>query len=341
MLKILQILLLPLSLVYGFIMALRNLAFRLGILNSFRPNIPSITVGNLSVGGTGKTPMIEYLLDLNLGNNPAVVSRGYGRKTKGLLKVESSGTAEEFGDESLQMAQKYPEAQFWVSEKRAVGAKQAQKAGSDLILFDDAYQHRYIQSDFQILLSAYDSMFFKDFVLPAGRLREFRAGAKRAQCIVITKCPHALSEMEQASIRNSIRHYSKAQVFFAGLSYQIPQNAKGQDLKDSEIEVITAIAKPEPLLTQLQQKYTISETWLFRDHHLFSTEDLESIWERKTEENRTWVCSEKDYVKLAPLFIAADRIDQLFYIAVKHRFLGNDAKDFQSLIKSHFSKALD
>lgn len=318
-------------------MALRNLAFDRAWLPSYQSKVPSIVVGNLSVGGTGKTPMVELLLRLQIFEKPAVVSRGYGRKSRGLLKVKPQGDASQYGDESLQIAQKFPECQLWVSEERKLGALEAEAENCDGIIYDDAFQHRYVKGHFQILLSSYDRPFYLDYVLPAGRLRELRRGAKRADAIILSKCPSHLSEKEQNLIRSKIALYSNAPVFFARLSYGELRNHEAQSPKASSVEIITAIAKPEPFIAEIKTHYHLKGQWTFKDHHLFRLEDLKAIWAKEQREDRTWVCSEKDYVKLAPLFRTQHKLDQLFYLPVEHQFLNGDLDSFKSLMEERFS----
>ncbi len=339
--KILAILLMPFSLIYGLILEIRNRLFDIGWLKSYQSSIPSIVVGNLSVGGTGKTPMVELLLKLRLKAKPAVVSRGYGRESKGLLKVESGGKAAQYGDESLQIAAKFPDAQLWVSEKRILGAQAAETAGTDFIIYDDAFQHRYVRGDFHILLSSYDRPYYQDYVLPSGRLRERRKGAKRADCIIITKCPSALSEEARRAIIDKSKSYSKAPVLFTHLRYGKLENNKGEEALAGPVEIISAIAKPQVLIDEVSRHHRLVKSWLFKDHHLFSQKDLEPMLRDDERGNKQFICSEKDYVKLAPLFQELNKLDQLFYLPVEHAFFKDGEAILKSMIEERFSAAQD
>ncbi len=340
MLKLFSFLLWPFAVLYQLLTHIRNWAFDRGVLKSYHSKIPSIIIGNLSVGGTGKTPMIEFLLRLKLTKKPAVISRGYGRSSKGLLMVDPEGNSQQYGDESLQIAKKFPQAKLWVSEKRALGAKAAEAANCDLILYDDAFQHRYVKGDFQIMLSSYHDPFYEDWILPMGRLREARQGAERADAIIITKCPD-LSEGEKAEIKRQCKGYSKADVYFARLSYEACCNRFGESLNKEAIEVITGIARVEPMLMELEKDHVILKHWAFSDHHNFSREDLDSIWAKDPTDEKTWVCSEKDYVKLSLLFEAAGKLKRLYYLPVAHQFSDQDAAALKRQVEGKISAQKD
>ncbi len=215
-LNILRFILSPFGLLYGFILSIRNQCFNWGVFKSYHSSIFTIGIGNLSVGGTGKTPFTAYLINdlVNAGKEIAVVSRGYGRLSKGLKEVNNRSNASEVGDEPLLLKQRYPNVHVWVAEKREWGVKAAEDRGVDVILLDDNFQHRSVLVDVQFMLSKYGNPFFKDYPLPMGRLREFRKGAKRADFIVYTNTP----EDYQGSInhyRQKTKTYSNADVRFA------------------------------------------------------------------------------------------------------------------------------
>ena len=200
----------PFSFLYFFIISLRNYFYDVGILKFFSFEIPIIVVGNLSVGGTGKTPMIEYLIRLLSENyKVATLSRGYKRKSKGFVLANAETDVLEIGDEPYQFLKKFPKIQVAVDANRKRGIENllTQKNAPDIILLDDAYQHRKVKAGFYILLTAYEDFFFDDFILPVGNLREDKSGAKRADIVIVTKCPLAISIMEQEKIRNKIIKY--------------------------------------------------------------------------------------------------------------------------------------
>lgn len=322
----------PFSALYGLINKWRNRAFDRGLLQSYRAGVPTIAVGNLSVGGTGKTPMIEFLIRaLNL-KPKAVVSRGYGRKTKGLLKVDPRGSAEDFGDESLQIAQKFP-LDIWVSEARKLGVQAAEAAGAKLILLDDAYQHRYVKADRYLLLSRFDNPFFSDFLLPGGSLRESRQGAQRAHFIIFTKCPPQLSSEVKDHYRQEAARYSQARVLFAHFEYGPICNQFGEELQATKpLVLISAIANNSHLQKHLQKHFELKEVLSFKDHHHFSAEELKPLKESLKKESINLVCTDKDRVKLGPLLGELP----LYSVPVAHHFNEADQRllisDLQGLI---------
>ncbi len=331
---ILRGLLSPFSGLYKLITDIRNQAFERSLLERYQPNVPSIAIGNLSVGGTGKTPMTEYLIK-NLKVEPkAVVSRGYGRKTKGLLEVNPEGSASDFGDESLQIAQKFP-VKVWVSEERKPAVKAAEDHGSKLILLDDAFQHRYVKAHRYLMLSRFDLPFFEDHVLPGGTLREGRSGADRADFIIFTKCPENLSDAQKEEYRYRSAYYSKAPVLFSHLSYGEMKNQKGENL-DSKLPMvlITGIADHRPLSQFLSSKYQLKEIRSFKDHHHFKVEEIGDLLKASARGEVALVCTDKDRVKL--LSLVGD--EALFSVPVEHCFSRSDEKllldDLQALLGS-------
>ncbi len=322
----------PFSSLYNFITSLRNQAFDAGLLEKYQSPIPTIAIGNLSVGGTGKTPMTEFLIKNLKVDNKAVISRGYGRKSKGLLKVDPQGSAVEFGDESLQIAQKFP-IKVWVSEERKLGLKAAEAEAVDLILLDDAFQHRYVKANRYLMLSRFDQPFFSDHVLPGGSLRESRNGAQRADFIIFTKCPSELSEELKQEYRFRSAYYSDAPVLFADLVYGDIEDQNSKTInQDLPIVLISGIADNSALLKHLQSNFKIAEVLSFKDHHAFKAEDISAYLAKAEAGEINIVCTDKDRVKLGPL--AGDI--PLFSVPVEHRFSPEDQKllldDLQGLI---------
>ena len=209
---ILRKILFPFSFLYGWITSLRNFLFDKGILKSYRFDLPVIAVGNLSVGGTGKTPQIEYLIRLLSDSYKiATLSRGYKRKSEGFVLANKTSNAEILGDEPFQFYQKFPTIQVAVDANRKNGIEQLllEKQKPEIILLDDAFQHRKVTAGFYIMLTSYDDLFYKDFILPTGNLRESRSGANRADMIIVTKCPQDISEIAQEQIKQKINGYVK------------------------------------------------------------------------------------------------------------------------------------
>lgn len=314
----LRFLLYPLSVLYNGITGLRNQGFDRSWWAQTSFDIPIIAVGNLSTGGTGKTPMIEYLIRQNSEKKLAVLSRGYGRKTKGYLEVFSNSKAVEVGDEPLQFKLKFRESVIVaVCEKRVEGIKRLlAEYDLDLILLDDAYQHRHVKASKYILLTSYDQPYYEDHLLPAGNLRESRSGADRADSIVITKCPADLTEVRKEQIRLKINPKKHQQVYFSTITYSrtvIGWNNTMllEDLKNKGVTVITGIAKPDYFIDFLQN-HMIVDHLRFPDHHNFTEKDLELF-----KEKELIITTEKDFVRLKEFQIA-----HLFYIPIEMQFLG-------------------
>ncbi|MEO0038326.1 MAG: Tetraacyldisaccharide 4-kinase [Bacteroidota bacterium] len=316
---ILRYLLFPFAILYGWITNLRNLLYDAGILKSFSFDVPVIVVGNLSVGGTGKTPQIEYLIRLLSPNYKlATLSRGYKRKSKGFILANSSATAEILGDEPFQIHQKFPQIQVAVDADRKNGIEQllSSKLKPEVILLDDAFQHRRVKAGFYILLSAYADLFYNDFMLPTGNLRESRSGIKRADLIIITKCPRDLSEIEQKEIKVKIG--AEVSVFFSYIDYDDLVYNENESKKLSEIMsldklVVAGIAKPEPFFDYL--KVSNENCMVFPDHHFFTAKDNQQIEEKA--KNKIIITTEKDFVRLANRNLKAP----IYCLPIKSDFL--------------------
>ncbi len=264
---------------YGLINHIRNLLFDKGVLKTLSHDTAVISVGNLKAGGTGKTPFVEYLLRLLASSyNIAVISRGYGRKTKGYRLVDPQGRAEDFGDEPLQMAKKFPNVLFAVCESRnkAIEIIEAEYPAIDLVLLDDAYQHRYTARDFNILLTEYNRPFFKDRVLPFGLLREYRRGYKRADCIVVTKCP-PLEERERKDFAEKLKPLPDQRIFFSEIHYRLPyllnDESRKLNLSEHSVVLFTGISNNSHIVSYLKSKTLLLGTISYNDHHNFSQRD--------------------------------------------------------------------
>lgn len=264
---------------YGLINHIRNLLFDKGVLKTLSHDTAVISVGNLKAGGTGKTPFVEYLLRLLASSyNIAVISRGYGRKTKGYRLVDPQGRAEDFGDEPLQMAKKFPNVLFAVCESRnkAIEIIEAEYPAINLVLLDDAYQHRYTARDFNILLTEYNRPFFKDRVLPFGLLREYRQGYKRADCIVVTKCP-PLEERERKDFAEKLKPLPDQRIFFSEIHYRLPyllnDESRKLNLSEHSVVLFTGISNNSHIISYLKSKTLLLGTISYNDHHNFSQRD--------------------------------------------------------------------
>ena len=318
---ILRYLLFPFSILYGWITSIRNFLFDKDILKSYSFDIPIIAVGNLSVGGTGKTPQIEYLIRLLSDHYKiAVLSRGYKRKSKGFILADKNSTAEILGDEPFQMHQKFPEITVAVDADRRNGITKILSLPNkpDVILLDDAFQHRKVKASFYILLSAYTDLYTNDYILPTGNLRESRNGAKRADVIVITKCPKDLSIAKQEAIIKEIG--IKVPVYFSSIEYDEFVYHEHEKMEVSEIKqldklLLAGIAKPTPFFEYVQNSN--DEKLIYPDHHNFTANDIKEIKEKSV--NKIIITTEKDYVRLKN-----ENLNNLYYLPIKTTLLLNN-----------------
>ena len=308
--KIAQLILLPFSFLYGIAISLRNLMYDSGMLRSTRFSIPVISVGNLSIGGTGKTPHIEYLIRLlSQYVNIATLSRGYKRKSKGFLFVKRSNSVHEVGDEALVYRRKYADIVVAVSESREIGIPQILQnyPQTQLILLDDAFQHRSVTPGLNILLTEYDRPFAKDFLLPAGRLREWRASYKRADMIIVTKCPDHLSTEDRDQMIQLLQPQNHQKVFFSYYRYQPAYylfNGSQRKKLDSDLQVllVSAIAHTDYLYSYLEDQVLDIVSAKFEDHHYFSHHDMSQLkiaYDRMGHTNKIILTTEKDAVRFA------------------------------------------
>lgn len=334
-------LLLPISWLYVAGVRIFSFLYDSGIKKSRSYPLPVICIGNLSVGGTGKSPMVEYLVRLLKDHyRLATVSRGYGRKTRGLLLADRTATAATIGDEPMQFYTKFPDITVAVSEKRTVAIETLLRTQKpEVIILDDAFQHRAVTAGLNILLTAYDNPFPQDHYLPAGQLRDLRSHYKRAGCIVVTKCPATLAEQEQQLLMEKISPRSGQSVFFATLQYGQPYAAFGKSswapAGIDALLLVTGIANPEPLRAQVGLYGKAVREFYFEDHHDFSQEDLSRILKAYAlykEGTAAIITTEKDSVRLAK-FREELRSVALFVLPVRHCFLLDGSKKFDTLIK--------
>ncbi|MDA8886813.1 tetraacyldisaccharide 4'-kinase [Bacteroidia bacterium] len=299
--------------IYWVITSLRNWCYDIGILKSTVFDIPIISVGNLAVGGSGKTPMVEYLLD-NLQDTYtiATLSRGYGRKTKGFRWVEANQSYTETGDEPLQIKSKYKHISVAVCESRVIGVQQilAEKPKTNLIILDDAFQHRAIGPSTQLLLSTYEEPYYKDYLLPAGRLREKRKGAERADATIYTKCPPNFKPLT----------YGKEPIFHSFISYQNPE-IKGP------IYGFSGLAKNHLFAKHLADSFEVQGFEGYKDHYSFTQKDLDSLIQKA--KGATLVCTEKDWIKVKGL----SGSEKIKFVSIKNTIQGEI--DFMEWLKSH------
>ncbi|SKB43735.1 tetraacyldisaccharide 4'-kinase [Dyadobacter psychrophilus] len=331
-----KIALTPFSWVYGLITNLRNLGYDHQLFASKKASQFVISIGNLTVGGTGKTPVTEYLTSLFSGNAPtAILSRGYGRQTRGFIEAGSASTPAEIGDEPMQYFLKFnPDVLVAVCENRFVGAENIALSAPErkLLLLDDAFQHRAIARDVNLLLNDFQRPFYQDLPFPAGRLRETRNGAKRADAIIVTKAPLTLAGHLREDITRAIRQFSKPEtpIFFSSLEYGAPKSYAGGDISLKKVKMAAGIANPLPFAAYLRARFDVTDEVVFRDHHNYTPADVEELI--KNLKNDTFVVTtEKDMVKLKPLVEASGAAGKFAYIPVKVSF-GSDTGRFHEWI---------
>ena len=324
--------LLPLSWFYGLAVGFRNMLFEMGILKSRSFSTPVISVGNITVGGTGKTPHVEYLVRLLKDKmNVAVLSRGYKRKSHGFIKAETDTPMRDIGDEPFQMKQKFPKVTIAVDAKRTRGIERLTEdkteKGVDVILLDDAFQHRYVKPGLSILLVDYHRLVVYDKLLPAGRLREPVISKDRADIVVITKCPKDLKPMEFRVITKAMKLYPYQKLFFSTLEYDAPlrifqesdspePQASLDMLNGKNVLLLTGIASPKQMKHDLSPKVAQLAPLFFSDHHQFKKKDVRLINEAFSAlpEPKMIITTEKDATRLTTVDGLSDEVRQNTYV---------------------------
>lgn len=352
LLKSFRYLLLPISWIYGSIIWLRNKLYDKNILKSASFNFPIICVGNLATGGTGKTPMTEYLIRL-LKNDfkTATLSRGYKRKTEGFAIANKNTTALEIGDEPMQFHQKFPDATVAVGEERMVAIPQLlhQKPETEVIILDDAFQHRQVNAGFNIILTDFSNLYTRDFILPAGDLRDVRSSSKRADIIIVTKCKADLTEAEKKNIIEEIDPKGNQGVYFTTIVYSKPYHLFTKEIiditHDYGILLVCGIANPRPLKEHLTKHADSYDMLRFADHHIFHSNDLKDIkqhFEKIAVKKKVILTTEKDAVRLEK-FEQELKDFPVYVIPIEHQFLFNEAEQFNGSIIcfiKNFNKAV-
>ncbi len=345
---VIRLLLLPFSLLYGIAVEIRHALYRIGVLKRTRFNIPIISVGNLTVGGAGKSPHIEYLVRwLDQYLEVAVLSRGYGRRTQGYRPVSVVDTAEEVGDEPLQFKRKFPNVPISVSESRVLGVPELLRRNPEIqcILLDDAFQHLAIEPGLNILLTEYERPFTRDWLLPAGRLREGRSSYRRADIIIVTKCPPDLSEAQRTAMKGEISPLPRQRLFFSRYRYEEPYDLLRPDVQyilepHTDALLVSAIAHTDYLMKYLSTQLRAVYAFEFADHHYFTESDLEDIrrrFEAIPGQRKLLLTTEKDATRLEryadyfwkhqlpifvlPVRVVFDRDDEAAFQAEIRRFL--------------------
>ncbi|MBN2868484.1 MAG: tetraacyldisaccharide 4'-kinase [Flavobacteriaceae bacterium] len=328
--KFIRIILFPFVPIYFLVTWFRNLAYDKGWFKSMSYDFPVVCVGNLSAGGTGKTPMVEYLIRLLKDEtNLATLSRGYGRKTKGFLLAENNITATELGDEPFQFYHKFKdEITVAVDEDRqhGIATLRALKTKPEVVILDDAFQHRKVKAGYNILLTTYANLYVDDFVLPTGNLREPKKGAKRANIIVVTKCPEFLSQEEKEAIVLRLKPNVYQHVFFSHIGYKDSVLKETQKVSLNELKsftLVTGIANAKPLVNFLKSQELDFNHIEFKDHHHFTANDI-----NKLSKLDSIVTTEKDYMRLKNEDILKDK---LYFLPIK--MVIDNSEKFDALVK--------
>ncbi|MEQ9168992.1 MAG: tetraacyldisaccharide 4'-kinase [Fulvivirga sp.] len=334
----LGVLLLPFTFIYNSATRFRNYLFDIGFKRSFEFDANVIGVGNLSVGGTGKSPMVEYLIKLLADNYKiATLSRGYGRKTRGFRIANANDSASSIGDEPYQFYNKFKNVNVTVGEERAVAIPHIlAELEPDVILMDDAFQHRYVKPGLNIMLTDYSRPFYSDFVLPSGRLRESRKGARRANIIIVTKCREDITEKEMDVIQKEILVYApKAEICFTSIKYLTPQPVFDNDKFSNNILLFSGIASNQSLIEHVSTHYQIMDEFYFADHHAYNTKDMNGLEERFRRmpiADKCLLTTEKDMVKLLdPTLESTAHHLPIFYIPIETYFV-RGGKIFDNMV---------
>lgn len=336
-LKSFRILLLPFSFLYWMGISIRNWLYNKNIFKSTSFGLPLICVGNLSVGGTGKSPMVEYLVQtLKDRFKVATLSRGYKRKTKGYALANVNTTALDIGDEPMQFHLKFPDVPIAVGEERLLAIPQLlhDKPDTQAIILDDAFQHRQVKAGLNIVLTEYNNLFTRDFYLPTGDLRDVKSSYKRAEIIIVTKCKPGLTIEDKEKLVKEINPGKQQKIFFTAIEYgqlyQLISNEKYQLDAATEVLLVTGIANPRPLKRLLEEHSNSYQMIQYADHHIFTIDDLKEIkqkFEAIHSTNKIILTTEKDAVRLAKF--NADIVDlPLYVIPVRHHFLFEEGNEF-------------
>ncbi|MFN3998441.1 tetraacyldisaccharide 4'-kinase [Algoriphagus sp.] len=338
----------PFALIFRLITSVRNYLFDRNILKSFQSPIATLIVGNLSVGGTGKTPMVEFLIR-NLKDELALasLSRGYGRKSKGFIQANDQSNPTEIGDEPLQIFRKFKgEIPVFVGEDRVAALEKI--AGfspiTQLVILDDAFQHRRLRGDLYCLLTPYELNFSKDQLMPLGRLRESRSGAKRADVVVVTKCPEGLTDNRKIEIKKSFQTYLTGctPVFFSQVGYGTPYPLEHQIPFSNSVILVSGLANDQGFVEYCSDKYRVLENVSFPDHHAYKEADVKrllALAEKHKVQSPVLLTTEKDADKLKSLanhgFLGEIPI---FVLPIEAKFDQEDKEMLLSYIRGKFNK---
>nr|WP_307735076.1 tetraacyldisaccharide 4'-kinase [Chitinophaga nivalis] len=344
-------LLYPFSLLYGLVMWVRNRFYDKGLLTAVEFDIPTIAAGNLSVGGTGKTPHVEYLIRLLKDNfRVATLSRGYNRRTSGYLLADENSTAADIGDEPMQFHDKFPDIKVSVGEERMLAIPQllGDEPETQVVLLDDAFQHRSIKPGMNILITDYRRLFTRDYVVPFGRLREGRKGYARANCIIVSKCPPSMSLAEKLALEKEINPLPHQRLFFTTLQYGALYDMVTHEPitlpAATTVLLACGIARPEPLLDELKRRYEQVYLLSFPDHYYYSEKDIAKIRKECDElpgTQKVVITTEKDAVRLHLLKnVLTEQNLKIAVMPVEISFLFGEATLFNNFIFDYVARQL-
>ncbi len=337
MLKSFRYVLFPFSIIYGIIIWIRNKLFDWKVLKSVRFNFPIICIGNLAVGGTGKTPLTELIVhQLQSTYNIATLSRGYKRKTKGFAIANETTTALEIGDEPMQFHQKFPNIVVAVGEERLVAIPQIlyQRPETAVIVLDDAFQHRSVLAGLNIILTDYHNLYTRDFMMPAGDLRDIASSSKRADIIIVTKCPSNLTQIERLKIEKELNLLPHQKCYFTCIQYNNPYHLFDKTVKilnEQDVALLLCgIANPKPIMQYLTDQLQSYEMISYADHHIFSSADLQDIklqYQANVSANKIMITTEKDAVRLIKFKNELSSFP-IFVLPIQHQFLFESQSQF-------------
>jgi tetraacyldisaccharide 4'-kinase len=329
--SVIRFLVFPLSIIFKFVTDIRNKLYDCNFLKSEKINVPVISVGNLSTGGTGKTPMVDFIIyNLKRDYNISVLSRGYNRKSKGFIEIKNSDNPSLVGDEPFLIKSNHSEVPVFACEDRVEGAKKIiSENNTNLILLDDAFQHRKISRNLDIVLTDYNNLFYKDYLLPYGNLRESRNNINRADVIIVTKCPLDFKKADAIKIKNQINPKKTQSLFFSQIKYSEIlfgfKELSFKSIRNSKLTLVTGIANSQPLKEYLKKNNVNFDHFDYPDHYNYSRKDVNKIL--ATTKNNIILTTKKDYYKLSQF-----KIDNLLYIDIKVEFL-DGKQEFLSTIK--------
>ncbi|KIO42956.1 tetraacyldisaccharide 4'-kinase [Sanguibacteroides justesenii] len=321
----------PLSILYGLGVSIRNRLFNLGLLESKEFDVPIICIGNITIGGTGKTPHTESIINvLQKDHRVACLSRGYKRKTSGYILATENSTADEIGDEPKQIKNKFPDITVAVDADRVRGVKKLQQLPNppDIIILDDGFQHRYVKADINILLIDYNRPIYKDHLLPLGRLREHHSALERANYVIITKCPSNITPIEKRIIYKNLKLKAYQELLFTTMKYGeiTPLDGKSKYLKNNNSVVlcVTGIAQPDPYQEHLKTLFGQVSFLTFPDHHRFTNNDIQKIiqeFNKIDQPDKYIFTTEKDATRLVSYEFPDEIRERMFYIPIEPEFL--------------------